>query len=293
MQNLNSPNFPRNYATRGFHEPISITTLLIGAAVGAVSAAVTGGNILKGALLGAIGSGIVGAFAGAAAGAVPGAVDAASIGLVDSAVSTAAAAVPEAAGSAFADAAVGEMATQSFGESAAGMLSEGGLSPTLNAAATPAVSGAEVATLPTQTVAPYTPDTAVAQTTANTELMPANTNTAAGGVPSNTSLRPYEPFESDFSASNVLTPAKSSSGSFLDDFLKQGRENIGGMMKSKLVADVAGQMVKGYAGGKNQEAQLTARRQEIDRARANARFGNFDSRYANNGMMNANLTYKG
>lgn len=49
--------------------PAAGTAMLVGAAVGAVGAVVTGGNPLKGALFGAVGGGVGSAFSGLAAGA--------------------------------------------------------------------------------------------------------------------------------------------------------------------------------------------------------------------------------
>ncbi len=80
------------------------------------------------------------------------------------------------------------------------------------------------------------------------------------------------------------TVASSSGGSsFLDDLLNKGK----GMMNSRMVTDTAGRVITGYAQGKAQEAQLAARKAEIDNARANARFAAAGSRYNPVGMINS------
>ncbi len=315
MPNLNSPNFPGNYPMRGLREPISITTVLIGAAIGGVSAAISGGNILKGALMGAvtgaIGSAIGGAAAGlgglgeAAAGAVPEVAGVAGMGIEQTIATGGADAATSAAWQT--GAGLGQDVVTAAVQPSAGMIGTNTLADVGGEAFTAAQP---VAVQPVQVNPPMAPPTAgvqapsadpfsaptapvAAQTpssAAPTTIGQTNSSSGINQLSSDTSINsPQNIFRtSEINAQNAAGPGSASS-SFLDELLNKGR----GMINNKLVTDIGGQMLKGYTAGKNQEAQLNARQQEIDRARANARFGNTGSRYATGGMMNANLTYKG
>lgn len=295
MQNLNSPKFPKNYAMRGFREPVTITAILVGAAIGAVTAAVTGGNILKGALMGAIGGAIGAAVAPAASAAA---------GAGEVALTTEAAVAAEAATAAGSDAAwtatinANEAALSGIGQSAAASdASWQALANSNQAAAysgigepiagSTAIGGAQV---DSAIVGPQV-DSTIGGTQSGTNIGGGSANTSIGGGSSGTG---YTPWESDFPTSGSSPGGGQASSDFFSDLMNRGRGMMTGISDNKMASSMGGQAILGYANGKNQEALLAARRQEADRARANARFGGVGSRYNAGGMMNAgNLTYKG
>ena len=246
-----------------------VTAMMVGAAVGAVTAAVTGGNIFKGALFGAIGGGISSAIAGAFGGAAGGSAGAAG-GLEGAAGGVG-------GGEAGAAASIGGVA-----EGAAAVPFESGFVGTeaISGAAGTGTAVAPAATVGTgmQAAAPGGPNFATGFTDGGTAsgMAAPEAGTGLGGVSGSTGVGDV-----------VSSAGGTSQGSFLDQLLNKGK----GMLNSRFATDTAGQMLKGYAGGRQQEALLEARRQETLDARANARFGNVGSRYAP-GMINAPNVYK-
>jgi hypothetical protein len=242
--------------------PALITPMLIGAAVGAVSAAIQGGNILKGALFGALGGAVGGALTGAL-GAAGSAAAGAEAGALGGAEAGAAAAIPDAAAGAMgggADAALTASAGALESGVAPGMIGDPA------AAAAGAAPGTGVAALP--------PDTGIGGApTADTGVANAMDVRLANGQTPGTGL-------------SVVDQAGGTS--FLDDLMNKGK----GMLNSRFATDTAGQMLKGWAGGRQQQAAIDARRADIADARSNARFGNVGSRYNPGGMIHSSgVTY--
>lgn len=241
--------------------PALITPMLISAAVGAVSAAVQGGNILKGALFGALG----GAVGGMISGAVGGAAGSAGGALAEGAASAATAAAPFEAGFVGTEALTGGMAD--VGGAMGGMnnpsafVSPGGGMMAGEAAAAGAPAG-----------------TGLAEVTGSTGIggsAPGASTGLGGTQPGNTGMG------GPVGNTGLSSQPTTSGGSFVDDLLNKGK----GMMNSKTMLDVGGRVLSGYAQGRQQQSMLDARAKEIADARANARFGNVGSRYNQAGMM--------
>lgn len=289
MQQLNSPKFPRSFALRGAMEPISITTVLIGAAVGAVGAAVTGGNILKGALLGAVGGAIGSAFAGAgtaleAGGAVAGG---AAEGAAASAISS------EAAGAAALDA----MGTGAF--------VEGGVSPFATAAgasgstaAVPMAVGDTVTTAGQTALGGAGSSTSIAAPTAQTTLAGSGTDTALSGAGSSTGIMPspndvggFTQYESgQFAADKAAAaatggPAPQSPFNTASSSPSTFSQIWDKLSNSRMASSVAGQGLMGLAQGAAADKQVQAQKQLIAEQRANARYGTVASRYTPVGLI--------
>lgn len=252
-----------------------ITPIMVGAAVGAVGAVISGGNILKGALLGGIGGAIGSAFGvGAAgldaAGAAAGSADAAVAAAGEAQTASIAASN---AGASAAGAATAPAATTASTAAGGGMIgpdfsmgyTDGGTA----AAAQPAV-GPNFSTGFTDggTVNGGLADQAV---TANTGMqVPATPDTVA-----------MNPTDARLAAGTAATPVTPGS-SFLDTLFGKGT----GMLNNRFAVDTMGRVISGFAAGQNQQAMLDARAKEIARAQEQARFGAQGSRYAPVGMIN-------
>ncbi len=252
--------------------PAIITPMLVGAAVGAVSAAIQGGNILKGALFGAIGGGIAAAFTGLAGGAAAGATEGAVGGTAAGAEGAALSGVADTA--AVGATGVGEVATTgatSFGSTGGSMV--GGASPISLTNPLPFTGGEGMASAAPS--AGSWASQAGATSGGSTGLGGSFADTSLGGVGGSTGLGNTASYTGYGAPAGGAAP--STSTSFLDKAM--------GMLNNRFVTDTAGRVLTGYAQGQAQEAQIKAREQEQQRARDNARFGNVGSRYNASGMM--------
>lgn len=277
MQNLNSPKFQRGLRAVPQEPGTMITMALIGAATGAVTAAITGGSILKGALMGAIGGAITAGVGPMLSGLAGGA-------------STAAAAT--AAGADAAVASAGQLATAGGGDILAGLDAGAGASGGAGGASGMDLAADGGANAPN--MAPTsTPGTGMAQGTGGTGMMgsaPPDTG-IGGGAPGQTGMGGPMPSNTGMASVPPNPAAATGSGNFLDDLLNKGKSMLGGV-NSKQVLDVGGRMLAGYAQGNTEQAKLDARAAEIAKARENARFGSTGSRYNTAGMIGATPTYK-
>lgn len=225
-----------------------IAPVMIGAAIGAVSAAVQGGNILKGALFGALGGAVGGAISGAfggAAGSTAGAVGGEVAGAVGGEV-----------GGAVAGEVAGATAT-GLGEAAAasGALGAGEVSPFFAVdAVAPELVGSGM------------------QTVVQPGMQAAG---MMGGMQEPvSSLGLGAPVGADTGLVGVPPPPNPGPQTFLGSLFENGTN----MVNSRLGATMIGQTLQGYSLGKMQEAQIQSRREDTRDARANARFGNVGSR---------------
>ena len=116
----------------------------------------------------------------------------------------------------------------------------------------------------------------LAPTVANTGLTTAPSSTGIGSGASNTTISGAAP-----GAQTGITGGAGGQGSFLDNLLSKGRS----MMNNRFFTDAAGRVISGFAQGQSQQAAMDWKQQQIDAARANARFGNVGSRYNTAGMM--------
>jgi len=89
-------------------------------------------------------------------------------------------------------------------------------------------------------------------------------------------------------AGTGINQQASSSTSFLDTLLNKAE----GMVSNRGAMNVVGNVLYGAAQGRNQQAKIDADRANTQDARANARFGNMDSRYNNAGMAFNTPTYR-
>jgi hypothetical protein len=235
-----------------------ITPMLMGAAVGAVTAAISGGNILKGALMGAVTGGIGAAFSGVAA-AVTG-------------TAMSAATAPDAAG--FAQSApepTGLSVTDSQGAL------ESGAPPPAYETQSPASTGGMVGTgLSAKTAGTGMADPA------------AGGNTGLGTQVGNTGIGTTDPATGLSMAQRGMVTAPSGAGGVLDSLFNKGKELLG----NRGFVDAAGKVLQGAAAGAAQERALEERRAAEERARQNARFGNVGSRYNPGGGMVTATPYK-
>jgi hypothetical protein len=270
--------------------PALITPILISAAIGAVTAAVTGGNILKGALFGAVGGAIGGAFLGSASGAATQPAGSA-LGLATEPVSSLAASGAEAAASGAAGASegafsgfVGESAWAPTGGEALDFGSSAGnvAAPTVSQVSgtglsQPSVSGAlsdPVASMgisePVQSTLATTGDSALFNGAKDSQLA----STQLGMEPATTMGAIKQPSTIESMWERVF-----------------GKD---GVMEKPMFKGLAGSALQGYASGANQQKLLDERKAEIDRNRANARFGTQTSRFAPVGLVaTAKTPYKG
>jgi hypothetical protein len=237
-----------------------VTPMLIGAAVGAVSAAITGGNILKGALFGALGGAIGGAVS-MAFGAATSTAGAATGGMSMGGTEAVMPPNPDAGGMIGGEAVLPPMETVSPGFEAP---------PPSGIAVQP--PGGGLAAPPDGGMAAPAP-TSMADPTAAGSPGVANTNALdtrlARGLDGGTGL---------------AAPAPGSGGgptTYLDSLFESGK----GMLNSRMGSTMIGEGLKGWAGGMNQQALIDQRQKEIEDARANARFGNTGSRYSMRGMI--------
>jgi hypothetical protein len=261
--------------------PALITPILISAAIGAVTAAVTGGNILKGALFGAVGGAIGGAFLGAGAGASTTAATAAEGALGGSAMGAATEPVTSLAMSG-----VGEGAAATMGAATEPMSSAFEFG---NAAQSAGNVAAPAAT------APQVSGTGLSQSGMNGALSepvtsmgisePVQATLGQGG--SNTGFYDGGAMEPASNMGSIKQP------STIESMWERvfGKD---GMMEKPMFKGLAGSALQGYASGANQQKLLDERKAEIDRNRANARFGTQTSRFAPVGLVaTAKTPYKG
>jgi hypothetical protein len=268
--------------------PAIISTVLISAAIGAVTAAVTGGNILKGALFGAVGGAIGGAFLGAGAGATTQPAGSA-LGLATEPVSSLAASGAEAAASG-AVSGVGEGGFSGFvGESSwaptgGNALDFGSSAGNVAAPTVSQVSGTGLSqsgmngalSEPVASMGISEPVQSTLATTGDSALF----NGAKDSQLANTQLG-IEP--------SMAVKQPSTIESMWERVF--GKD---GMMEKPMFKGLAGSALQGYASGANQQKLLDERKAEIDRARANAKFGTQTSRFAPVGLVaTAKTPYKG
>jgi hypothetical protein len=246
-----------------------LTAALWGAAVGAVTAAVQGGNILKGALLGAIGgaigSGLSAAFGGAAGGA-------------GSKLATAAISQSMSSGAQTPEMPTGmpdggsQEPVSDIGAANPGF-GDGSAQEPIAPAAGPGAPAGEglAANAPAIGLAADTGGSGIADSRFSTGFTDGGT---AGG-PADTSM-----------AGNA---AGGSAPTFFDGLMKRAS----GMMNNKALMDIGGRMLTGAATGNAQQKALEARAKEQEAARQNARFGNLPTRYNAAGMIYAPQTTYG
>jgi hypothetical protein len=265
--------------------PALITPILISAAIGAVTAAVTGGNILKGALFGAVGGAIGGAFLGAGAAGGTGAATAAEGALGGSAMGAATEPVTSLAMSGVGEGAAATMGAATepvssafeFGNAASNasnvaaptvsQVSGTGLSQSgMNGALSEPVASMGISE-PVQSTLATTGDSALFNGAKDSQLA----NTQLGIEPS---MAVKQPSTIESMWERVF-----------------GKD---GMMEKPMFKGLAGSALQGYASGANQQKLLDERKAEIDRARANAKFGTQTSRFAPVGLVaTAKTPYKG
>jgi hypothetical protein len=265
--------------------PALITPILISAAIGAVTAAVTGGNILKGALFGAVGGAIGGAFLGAGAAGGTGAATAAEGALGGSAMGAATEPVTSLAMSGVGEGAAATMGAATepvssafeFGNAASNasnvaaptvsQVSGTGLSQSgMNGALSEPVASMGISE-PVQSTLATTGDSALFNGAKDSQLA----NTQLGIEPS---MAVKQPSTIESMWERVF-----------------GKD---GMMEKPIFKGLAGSALQGFASGANQQKLLDERKAEIDRNRANARFGTQTSRFAPVGLVaTAKTPYKG
>jgi hypothetical protein len=265
--------------------PALITPILISAAIGAVTAAVTGGNILKGALFGAVGGAIGGAFLGAGAAGGTGAATAAEGAVGGSAMGAATEPVTSLAMSGVGEGAAATMGAATepvssafeFGNAASNasnvaaptvsQVSGTGLSQSgMNGALSEPVASMGISE-PVQSTLATTGDSALFNGAKDSQLA----NTQLGIEPS---MAVKQPSTIESMWERVF-----------------GKD---GMMEKPMFKGLAGSALQGYASGANQQKLLDERKAEIDRARANAKFGTQTSRFAPVGLVaTAKTPYKG
>jgi hypothetical protein len=265
--------------------PALITPILISAAIGAVTAAVTGGNILKGALFGAVGGAIGGAFLGAGAAGGTGAATAAEGALGGSAMGAATEPVTSLAMSGVGEGAAATMGAATepvssafeFGNAASNasnvaaptvsQVSGTGLSQSgMNGALSEPVASMGISE-PVQSTLATTGDSALFNGAKDSQLA----NTQLGIEPS---MAVKQPSTIESMWERVF-----------------GKD---GMMEKPMFKGLAGSALQGYASGANQQKLLDERKAEIDRNRANAKFGTQTSRFAPVGLVaTAKTPYKG
>lgn len=273
-----------------------LTPILISAAVGAVTAAISGGNILKGALLGAVGGAIGATFLGAGAGASSGA-------------ATAGGGAGELAGSALGSA---TEPVASLGMASGG--AEGAFSGFVGEAPWTASSGGalDFGSAATSGVSAPTSLSDMAQTT----LGPVGGQTTLGG-PMSAEIGVQAPqtmyqgsgdsslfnaakdsqlanaqlgLPADTSMTGAAVPATSQSTIETMWDRVFGKD---GMLDKPGTRGLVGSALKGFADGANQQKLLDARKAEIEGNRQNARFGTQTSRFAPVGLVSrAAKTYK-
>jgi hypothetical protein len=260
--------------------PALITPILISAAIGAVTAAVTGGNILKGALFGAVGGAIGGAFLGTGAAGGTGAATAAEGALGGSALG--AATEP-----------VASLAMSGVGEGAA-----------LSGMATEPVSSAFEFSNATQAAGNVAAPTAAAPQVSSTGLSQSGMNGALSEPVASMGIS--EPVQSTlgqggsntgFYDGGAMEPASNMGSIKQPSTIESMWERVfgkDGVMEKPMFKGLAGSALQGYASGANQQKLLDERKAEIDRNRANARFGTQTSRFAPVGLVaTAKTPYKG
>jgi hypothetical protein len=265
--------------------PALITPILISAAIGAVTAAVTGGNILKGALFGAVGGAIGGAFLGAGAAGGTGAATAAEGALGGSAMGAATEPVTSLAMSG-----VGEGAAATIGaatEPVSSAFEFGNAASNASNVAAPTVSQVSGTGLsqsgmngalsePVASMGISEPVQSTLATTGDSALF----NGAKDSQLANTQLG-IEP--------SMAVKQPSTIESMWERVF--GKD---GMMEKPIFKGLAGSALQGFASGANQQKLLDERKAEIDRNRANARFGTQTSRFAPVGLVaTAKTPYKG
>jgi hypothetical protein len=265
--------------------PALITPILISAAIGAVTAAVTGGNILKGALFGAVGGAIGGAFLGAGAAGGTGAATAAEGALGGSAMGAATEPVTSLAMSG-----VGEGAAATIGaatEPVSSAFEFGNAASNASNVAAPTVSQVSGTGLsqsgmngalsePVASMGISEPVQSTLATTGDSALF----NGAKDSQLANTQLG-IEP--------SMAVKQPSTIESMWERVF--GKD---GMMEKPMFKGLAGSALQGYASGANQQKLLDERKAEIDRNRANAKFGTQTSRFAPVGLVaTAKTPYKG
>jgi hypothetical protein len=262
--------------------PALLTPILISAAVGAVTAAISGGNILKGALLGAVGGAIGGAFLGAGATGGTGAATAAEGALGGSAMGAATEPVTS-------------LAMSGVGEGAAA---------TMGAATEPVSSAFEFSNAASNASNVAAPAAAAPQVSSTGLSQPSMNGALSEPV---TSMGISDPVQSTLSqgGSNsgfydggATEPVSSMTGSIKQpSTIESMWERVfgkDGMMEKPMFKGLAGSALQGYASGANQQKLLDERKAEIDRNRANAKFGTQTSRFAPVGLVaTAKTPYKG
>jgi hypothetical protein len=257
-----------------------LTPVLISAAVGAVTAAISGGNILKGALLGAVGGAIGGMFMGA--GAAP--TSAATSAMETTAASGLASGVEGAAGATVP--AASEGAFSGFVGEAPWVASGGGPMEFTQAASN--VSA---------------PATAVPSTSTGIAEAPTTSGLASSGGHTGINVIPeYSGLGPDVTNTGVGVPdALNRAGDSMQVKQPSAIESMwervfgkDGAMEKPMFRGLAGSALQGYASGANQQKLLDARKEEIENSRANARFGTQTSRFAPVGLVaTAKTPYRG
>lgn len=258
--------------------PAIITPMLIGAAVGAVSAAIQGGNILKGALFGALGGAIGGAITsafGAAGGATSGALGGEAAGAIGGEAAGAAGGMlgPHPGTFGFVDS--GAFSGAGGGGAAGGAVSMPPMPDMDVGGAVPPGNSGIAAPVDTSMAQASSPrgygDTGTADVNA------LDVRLARG--PTETGLQEH-----------MMSGGGSSTGptSYLESIFKGGQS----LLNSRFGTEMAGKVFSGWAAGKNQEEMLKWKQQQIEEGRRNARYGDMGSRYNTAGLMGPNTYYK-
>lgn len=270
--------------------PAILTPVLISAAVGAVTAAISGGNILKGALLGAVGGAIGAQFLGAGSGASSGAATAGGGAgeLAGSAMGAATEPVASIATSAGTEGAftgfVGEApwtpsgsGPMDFGASAGNVAAPAaeastGLSQSANTTLSE-IGPSSTLGEPVQASLTQSGETGIFNAAKDSQLA----NAELGLGPDLRAVSPAMP-ATEPSAIETMWDRVFGKDGFLD---KPGTRGL------------VGSALQGTASGMNQQKLLDARRAEIENNRQNARFGTQTSRFAPVGLVSrAAKTYK-